>query len=72
MSEEVGTVVKVLVDKGFGFLRPDGQTTDLFFHRQQLDREIEWDDSLLERRVKFDRAKCERGERAVRVRPTFN
>lgn len=31
-----GTVKRLVRDRGFGFIRPEGQAADLFFHRSSL------------------------------------
>ena len=48
-----GTIKKICEQKGFGFLRPDKDTGDLFFHISQLVG-LEFDEALIERDVLFD------------------
>lgn len=66
-----GTVSRVCVDRGFGFIaRPDGD--DVFFHVTDLDDSLGFDETLLERHVAFEVTTDERSgkPRAVNVRPT--
>jgi CspA family cold shock protein len=67
-----GTITAVRPDRGFGFIRPDDGTEDLFFHITQTG----WDDSSFDARlvrlnVTFDVGTDERNgrTRAVNVRP---
>jgi CspA family cold shock protein len=62
-----GTVRKVVVDRGFGFIRAeDGR--DLFFHIKQTDPGLPFDDTLQERRVQFETVASEKGPKAINVR----
>jgi cold shock CspA family protein len=71
-----GTVKAVLLDRGFGFVRPnepgrDGMRKDLFFHVSSL-VDLEFDEQLLEQSVEYDvatRVNSDRGPRAENVRP---
>lgn len=49
----VGKVVRVHVDRGFGFIQPEDQSRDVFFHCRQLYC-LDFDERLLNRRVVFD------------------
>lgn len=68
-GEFEGTIRNVVLPRGFGFLRPDGEDKDIFFHCGALDSSLTWDETLTERRVKFGREQSPRGERATNVRP---
>jgi cold shock CspA family protein len=48
-----GTVNKVVVDRGFGFIASAGQA-DAFFHMDDLPDDLEFNEQLCERRVTFD------------------
>jgi cold shock CspA family protein len=61
------TIVSIIADRGFGFLRPDGENTDLFFHVNNL-RDLAFSEQLIELRVEFEREQSPRGARAVSVR----
>ena len=62
-----GTVLRVFPVKGFGFTRgDDGQ--EYFFHVNDTDPSVAFDDTLNERRVSFEIEANERGPRAVGVK----
>ena len=67
MSEEMGGSVAWLSERMFGFIGVEGQA-DIFFHSNDLVG-LEWDQQLLERRVKFSVLSTAKGPRAVNVRP---
>ena len=65
----VGTVVRVLVEKNFGFITPsDGDGRDVFFHANALDTSLDFDETLVERRVAFEMTTTDKGPRASSVR----
>jgi cold shock CspA family protein len=64
----VGTVCKVIVDKGYGFIRLPG-SVDVFMHSYDVSDELDWGEQLQERRVEFDLEHSAKGPRAVLVRP---
>lgn len=64
----VGTVCKVVVDRGFGFIRMPG-SADIFMHSYDVCDEIDWGEQLTERRVEFDLEHSTKGPRAVNIRP---
>lgn len=48
-----GTIKRLVRDRGFGFIQPEGENEDLFFHRSGV--EGEGFDSLMEgQKVEFD------------------
>lgn len=59
-------VIKKLNEKGFGFITPNGETKDIFFHRNDL---VDADfDSLSEgQKVSFDKEASDKGPKAVNV-----
>lgn len=62
-----GTVKKVVSDRGFGFITgEDGK--DYFFHRDGLDRTIDFDRLVGGEKVEYDVEASPRGPRAVKVR----
>lgn len=63
-----GTICKLKLREGYGFLRVDDQQRDLFFHCKSMDRDLPFDDTLMERRVEFDIVATEKGEAAMNVR----
>ena len=65
-----GTIVRLKLDKGFGFIARSGEPEALFFHVHALQGGLLWDEALLERRVSFDMGKGRDGRpRAEFVRP---
>ena len=61
-----GTVKKVVSDRGFGFITAeDGK--DYFFHRDGLDRSLDFDRLAGGEQVTFDVEASPRGPRAVKV-----
>ena len=59
-------IIKKLNEKGFGFITPEGESKDVFFHRNDL---VDADfDSLREGdSVTFDSEDSEKGPKAVNV-----
>ena len=65
---EAGTVASLKLDRGFGFISRPGEP-DLFFHLKSVsDDQLEWNETLLQRRVQFEVEQTPKGERATNVR----
>ncbi len=66
-----GQIQRMTRDRGFGFIRPDGESEDIFFHSSAVQGGAF--DSLAEgQKVEFDKGKDERNPnrmRALNVRP---
>jgi cold shock protein len=61
-----GTIKKIVSDRGFGFITAeDGK--DYFFHRDGLDRSLDFDRLVGGERVTFDVEASQRGPRAIKV-----
>ncbi len=60
-----GTIVRVVRDKGFGFIREEGGR-ELFFHRSSV--QGSFDDLREGQRVTFDEEQSAKGPRAGNVR----
>lgn len=58
--------IKTLTDKGFGFIKREGEVKDLFFHSSQL-RGAEFNDLRVGDRVTFGIADGEKGKFATDV-----
>lgn len=60
-------VIKKLNERGFGFITPEGESKDVFFHRNDV---VDADfDSLSEgQAVTFDKEDSEKGPKAVNVK----
>ena len=62
-----GTIMRVIRDRGFGFIRSsDGQ--EIFFHRSSL-QQLNFDGLKEGEAVEFDVERGEKGPRAIAVRP---
>jgi CspA family cold shock protein len=62
-----GTVKKVIADRGFGFITAeDGK--DYFFHRDGLDKSLDFDRLVGGEKVDFEVEASPRGPRATRVK----
>lgn len=58
--------IKRKAEKGFGFIRPDEGTKDIFFHMTGLDG-IHFDDLNEGNRVEFEVEDSEKGPRAIGI-----
>jgi CspA family cold shock protein len=58
--------IKRLNEKGFGFITPQGEDKDVFFHRNDLVG-AEFNDLREGDKVTFDKEASEKGPRAVKV-----
>ena len=63
--QEEGTIVG-LTDKGFGFIRREGQDKDLFFHMNEL-KNVQFDELRQGDKVTFEVAEGPKGPNAVNV-----
>lgn len=59
--------IKRLTDKGFGFITPDDQGKDLFFHSSAL-VDVTFDELRINDKVSFDTEESDKGPRATNVR----
>lgn len=62
-----GFVVRLKLDRGYGFIRPSSQGDDVFFHQSALNG-LEFSDILLQRDVTFDVTDSGRRTTATNVR----
>jgi len=58
--------IKRLTDKGFGFITPEGQEKDVFFHSTALVG-VSFDELQVGDKVSFETEDPEKGPRAVNV-----
>ena len=58
--------IKTKTDRGFGFITPDGQTTDIFFHSTKLSG-VTFDELAVGERVTFDVVQGDKGPAAENV-----
>lgn len=59
-----GTIKKIVKDKGFGFIVPDDNSDDVFFHRSRLAPKVQFDDLREGDEVEFQVTKGEKGPQA--------
>ncbi len=62
---EQGTIAR-LTDKGFGFIKREGQERDLFFHSNELEG-VTFDELREGDKVTFEVAESPKGPNAVKV-----
>ena len=60
-----GTIAR-LTDKGFGFIKRDGEERDLFFHSNELEG-VTYDELREGDKVTFEVAESPKGPNAVKV-----
>ena len=69
MNEEntqVEGTIAALTDKGFGFIKIEGQEKDLFFHSNEL-IDVRFDDLREGDKVTFEVADSPKGKNAIKV-----
>jgi CspA family cold shock protein len=59
--------IKRLTDKGFGFITPEGQSQDVFFHMSAL-QDLSFDQLRVGDKVTFETEDSPKGPRAANVR----
>jgi CspA family cold shock protein len=61
-----GEIKRLAKDRGFGFIRPDGESEDIFFHTSSVEGGAF--DSMSEgQRVEFEKGKDDRDPRKTRA-----
>ena len=65
-----GTVVRVLPERGFFFIKPADGLRDVFGHVRDLDAALPLDESLEGRTVEFDQVAGTKGPQAKNIRPS--
>lgn len=59
-------IIKSLNEKGFGFITPEGQDKDVFFHSSAL-IDVTFDELKMGEMVSFETEQSEKGPRAINV-----
>ncbi len=59
-------VIAGLTDKGFGFIKVEGQEKDIFFHSNELVN-VQFDELQKGDKLEFEVEQSDRGPKAVRV-----
>lgn len=62
-----GTIKRLVVEKNFGFITPDGETKDVFFHATGLKAPLQFSELNLGDIVTFDVEQSDKGPKAVNV-----
>jgi len=68
MARETGTVERFMDDKGFGFIKPDKGTKDVFVHHSAIGG-TGFKSLAQGQRVEFDLVQDPKGPRAENVQP---
>ena len=63
-----GTIKKVVRDKGFGFITPDDNSDDVFFHRSKLAPKVQFEDLREGDEVEFQVTKGDKGPQAINLK----
>jgi len=66
-----GTITRLNLDRGFGFIEPKGQGVIVFFHHSELDDDLPFDEQLRYREVVYDNGRTNRGPAARNIRPAW-
>jgi len=68
LASVTGTIKRVVQDKGFGFIKPDDGSEDVFFHRSRLAPRVEFTDLREGDEVEFQTRPGEKGPQAFNVK----
>lgn len=60
-----GTIKTLKTEKGFGFIKPNDGSTDVFFHATGLSKDLSFDDLVVGDAVSYD---TERGDKGIRAK----
>jgi cold shock protein len=63
---EQGTIVRLISDRGFGFIGREGEEKELFFHSNEL-QDVEFGDLKVGDKVTFEVGESPKGPNAVKV-----
>lgn len=66
---QTGTIIRIVLDKGFGFIRCSGHRENVFFHASELSGGLEFNEQLVERYVAFSVQSDSQGLKAVGIVP---
>jgi len=58
--------IKTVTDKGFGFIAIEGESRDLFFHRNEL-KNVSFEELKVGDRVSFEKGESPKGPNATNV-----
>lgn len=63
---EKGVIIR-LMDKGYGFIKREGESKDLFFHSNNLDESVDFNSLKEGQEVTFEVNQGMKGEEAVNI-----
>jgi CspA family cold shock protein len=63
-----GTIKKLVVDKGYGFIEEEGGNSDVFFHHSSLE-DVTIEALSVGQKVEYEEGRGPKGPRAENVRP---
>ena len=58
--------IKTITDKGFGFIAIEGESRDLFFHRNEL-KNVSFEELKVGDKVSFEKGESPKGPNATNV-----
>ena len=61
-----GTIKRLVVEKSFGFITPDGESKDVFFHATGL-KGLQFSELNIGDAVSFDVEQSDKGPKAVNI-----
>jgi cold shock CspA family protein len=66
-----GTITKIIVDRGFGFIRERGSTEkkELFFHCSELRDGLVFGEHIIARDVQYEIKETFKGPQAANIKP---
>ena len=64
-----GTIKKIVKDKGFGFIIPDGGGDEVFFHRSRMGGRTQFEDLREGAEIQFQVRPGDKGPQAFDVKP---
>jgi cold shock CspA family protein len=64
-----GRVLRIVAERGYGFVEADGYPRGCFFHIRDLERAVPFDQQLVHRLREFEIEQTQWGPAAKRVRP---
>ncbi len=62
-----GTIVSLILDRGYGFIHEQSGHPDIYFHVSELGDGLTFNERLKEQRVRFDVVDSPKGPRACNV-----
>ena len=64
---QTGIIKRLVADRGFGFIAVEGNDKDLFFHSNELEEGLKFEDLKEGDKVQFEVTASEKGDNATKV-----